>query len=283
MAMHYVINNIIDEDSICCTSKSADDGFFDQENLYNKRPSKPFRFEGPGIIGTPEWICVAPVNSGDSVVTFAGIFNHNLALTAVGDELRLKGCNDPCEDPGVCDWDNPGVEIDLAPRLVDGFRNLYRELNQDYPSWRLDIIDQNNEDGFGEIGELVLGQYSAFPSGVHVQGGQPDGPQFHAIQQETQFGQDWSSYLAESGRIGLEFMDINNPANMNEMRLWVRAVMQNNGKFILIDDHQLKFCYYCMIKNLADYTKRIIHNPLVGELRSWTFDLKVLTEGLRLL
>jgi len=281
MAVRYLIENIIDETTLCCTS--SEDDLYVKEFLYNKRPSKPFRFTGVGSAGDPEWICIESTVSGGERVTFAGIFNHNLTALAGGnDELRLKFCSDPCEESGSCDWDAPDVEIDLKPRMITNRNDLYRITDQTYPSIRFDFIDENNGDGFIEVGELVLGLVQSFGAGVHLQPGRADGPAFYRGNKRTDYGMDWPVKLADSERLDLTFVNVGDPTVQDEIQTFLLAVENSGGKFIIVPDDALKFCYYVMIDKDSDFAERGPYCP-TDELRTWTMPLKTLSKGIRLL
>lgn len=281
MSVLYVLENKIDSDTLCCVS--SEDALYEMEFLYNERPSKPFRFTGIGSIGNPEWICVEFTNSGAELITFAGIFNHNFVLSAIGDELALKACDDICEGSGACDWDAPDREWDLTGRVITNFRNIYQTLGRTYPSWRLDLIDQNNTYGYGEIGDFVLAEYQTFSSGVHLRPGRADGPIFYAGNQRTDYGQDWPANLSNCEILELAFSNVGDPAVVDEFHTFLKAVKQGGGKFIIVPDNALKFCYYCVITQEADFAQRTAYNAECGELREWVLPLKTLTEGISLL
>jgi len=281
MSVLYVLTNKVDVNSLCCVS--SEDALYVMKYLYNERPSLPFRFTGIGEIDNPEWICVDFTNSGGELVTFAGIFNHNLVLSAGGDELALKACVDPCEGSGVCDWDNPDREWDLTSRVITDFRNVYQTLGRTYASWRLDIIDQNNTEGSAEIGDFVLAEYQTFSSGVHLRPGREDGPIFYEGNQRTQYGQDWPAHLSDSEQLELTFTHIGDPAIVDEFHTFLKLVKQGGGKFIIVPDNALKFCYYCVIDQEANFAERTAYNAECGERREWVLPLKTLTEGISLL
>lgn len=279
----YVTENLIDLASLCCAS--SEDPIYPMENLYCERPSKPFRFTGIGAPAAPEWICVT-LASGQQV-SFVGIFNHNLtAMITAGDELRLKGCDDGCPvsgapSAGICDWDNPDYELDLQPRLVVNFNNLYRKLLKTYISWRLDIIDQANPDGYVEIGEFVLGERRAFSKDVHLQPGRADGPVFNMGNKRTFYGQDWAVYLSDQERLNLRFKNLNDPNTFDEFHHFLRTIQRNAGRFIIVPDEDHPLCYYVQVENLSDYSQLLVHGN--QDLREQQIGLITLTKGIKLL
>lgn len=278
MAFLYAFENKITESTICCTS--SEDALYIMENVCNRRPSLPFRFAGVGSIGNPEWICFE--FGSDGLITLAAIFNHNLtALTGANDLLQLKGCLGGCDGTFICNWAAPDFPLELKARLVADFNNLFRRLSQNYPFWRIDVIDESNPDGFIELGEIYLGEYHKFSKDVHLQPGRADGPSFYMSNQRTAYGQDWTAYLSESEHFSLTFKNINDPNVRDEFHSFLSAIQATGGKFIVIPDHRRPFCYYVMIENLDNYSERLIYGE--RELRQWRLELKTLTKGIALL
>lgn len=283
MSIAYAINNYLNDDTYCCESSiNTDSDWVLAENLYNALPSYPFRFDDVGGVGNPEWFCWDL--GAAKQVTLVSIFNHNVELlSAVGDEWTLKLCSKPCEDSGACNWDAPDYEISIADRRLDDFRNIYRILNQTYRYGRVDIIDQNNADGYVQYGEVFVGLKSVFSRNVHIQPGWVDDPNFYEGQGQTYYGQDWGAYFSEGKTITLSFMNTGDPQVVDEFMVFLRAIKRNNGYFVLIPDTSTKFVYYVICTNLNRFTARPIYNPDCGELRQWDLECRVLTEGTPLL
>ena len=297
----YAIENYINADSSLYAN--SEDGTYVLENLFNERPSFPYRTTDIGMIGSPEWICI-DIGSAQWL-TFAAIFNHNLTqLETAGDELRLKGCDDPCDGSAACDWDNPGCEKDLTAlpspdcepscsgtQPVENFCNLYHTFNCDaaHQYWRLDMIDQANTDGFLEVGELFLGQWQYFgrgsltnsPNWVRLTPGRDDGPVFNMNHQLTYAGQDWINYHSDAEGFTLSFTNLNDPCIVDELQVFLRTVMRAGGKFVIVPDDAMPFCYYVAIMNKRDFAHRTIYG--LKELREWRLELKTLVEGITLL
>lgn len=282
MAVKYCINNLLNDDTYCCASSiNAVSGWVLEENLYNANPSFPFRFDDVGSVGNPEWICW---DLGSAIkVSLVAIFNHNIELlTAVGDEWKLKFCTLPCEGSGACNWDAPAIEIDLAERRVDNFRNIYREINQTFRYGRVDIIDQNNVDGYVEYGELFVGQIQEFSRYVHVQPGRPDGPIYYKGDQKTYYGQKKAAYYSRAERLVMTFRNTGDPNVVDEFHTFLNNVQLNNGIFVIIPDDSIPFAYYVQVMNMNDFANRTVYNPDCGELREWKLNLETLTEGIAL-
>lgn len=292
----YLTTNYIDENSVFETLSEHD--LYVVENIYNERPSFPYRTEGVGAAGAPEYICVDLITQKD--VTFCGIFNHNFTdLSAVNDSLLLKGCNTACD---TCNWAAPPASTtDLTlmacagTQPIDDFSNLYSLI--DYPPghryWRLEIIDTTNTDGYIEIGDFVLGQWQYFQRGsltmadnwVHLQPGRADGPMFYMGNQKTHYGQDWTNYYSEAEHFSLVFKNINDPCIVDEIQVFLKTVQSNGGKFVIVPDDTKPFCYYVVIENLKDYAQRLMYAQSCDttrrqkELREWRIELKTLCRG----
>lgn len=283
MSIAYAISNYLNDDTYCCESSiNTDSDWVLAENLYNALPSYPFRFDGVGGVGNPEWICWDLGSA--KPITLIAIFNHNVELlSAVGDEWTFKLCSKPCEDSGACNWDAPDYEISIADRRLDDFRGLYRILNQTYRYGRVDIIDQNNADGYVQYGEVFVGLKSVFSNNVRIQPGWVDDPEYFEGKNQTYYGQDWGAYYSSGKRLHLTFTNVGDPQVVDEFQVFLDSIKRNNGIFVIIPDVKTKFVYYVICENMSKFTERPIYNPDCGELRSWTLDLKVLTSGNNLL
>ena len=160
MGMLYVIDNFISSDTPLYSSSINPAAWVSLDLIYNKRPSKPFRWEGQGTPANPEWICVDLLQVRN--VTFCGVFNHNFLLTGSADSLFIQNCNLPCRgQSNACNWDAADEE-DLMDRLVNNFRNLYEVIDFTNQYFTLEIVDQNNPVPI-EVGDWVLVKGSAGP------------------------------------------------------------------------------------------------------------------------
>lgn len=293
MGLIYVTENFIKDKTL---TSLTEDPLYVRENLYDERPSLPYRTTAEGAL---QWIC-ADLGT-DMEVTFVAIFNHNLSLTPT--LLQLCGhtaCTDAANCGGGCLTDMtdapvacPGEACGSQP--TDNFRNLWSKVDcgvDTYRYWTLQINDTSPDaDGYNEIGEWVLGQWQEFPKGILDGAGQPwvrlspgrtDGPEFFMGNQRTHWGQDWSTYYSESERFELTFTNQNDPCVRDAIHAFLTAVQQTGGRFILVPDDTKPFCYYVIIDNLRDYAKRLIYGR-TRELREWRLRLKTLAEGIRLL
>ncbi|MBA7664611.1 hypothetical protein ES703_72672 [subsurface metagenome] len=284
MGLRYVIGNLINDNTTI--NRSSEDTLYVKENLYNERPSLPFRTTAKGA----QWVCAD--FGEDTEVTFVGIFNHNLTT---GPTLQLCGGN-ACE---VCTCVTDMTDAPADP-CGDGcgtqptadFRNTWSKVDceANHQCWTLKITDTPDEDYY-EIGEWVLGRWREFPKGILDAPGEPwvrlspgraDGPEFFMGNQRTHYGQDWSTYYSECERFELTFTNQNDPCVRDAIHVFLSDVQQTGGRFILIPDDTKSFCYYVIIDNLRDYADRLIYGR-TRELREWRLRLKTLTEGVRLL
>ncbi len=273
----YAIENLINEYTPLFSSSEDDDYIL--ENLYNKRPSFPFRFTGQGAPGNPEWVCVDFTEN--TLITFVGIFNTNLLLIGSADELSLKACSNPCRgESGGCNWDIPDFEISLAPDKKANFRNICRRFSHTNRYFDIEIVDQDNPYPV-EIGELFMGQWQQFEN-AFLQPGQSDGPRLHRNVNVTHYGQIWSSSYAEARTFDLTIKNIGNPRQISELELFLKEVHDNGGKFIFIPRDDLGFCYYVFLQNEGDFAQQI-SKGLTGELYDYKLSLITLTQGIALL
>ena len=279
MGMLYAIENLISSDTPLFSSSEDAAEWVSLDNLYNKRPSKPFRFTGQGSIGNPEWICVDLMAA--QKVTFVGVFNHNMILSAVGDSLYIQGCDSACRgESGECNWDAPPYELSLEDRIVENFRNLYREIDATYRYFTLEIIDQNNPYAL-EIGELFLGTTERFTN-AKLQPGMADGPMFTRTKQTTHYGQNWIQSLSESYRFSIEIINTGLANQVDELNYFLRRVHENGGKFVFIPREDLPFAYYVFLDNERDFANQIVRGR-TDRVYSYRLELQSLTEGISLL
>ncbi|GAG60034.1 unnamed protein product [marine sediment metagenome] len=285
--LKYAINNLVDVDTLI--DVYSEDDVYVMDNLYNGRPSKPYRSTDIGAIGFPEWICVT--FPAPRMISLVALFNHNLTrLEGVGDELRFKGCNLGCESP-ECDWDaGAGLhEVDISGSLIEvekggrpTFENLYFRTKMREPNYRLDIIDQNNPDGHIEIGEYFLGNWEDFSMNCFLQPGRPDSPMYFKGDQQTFMGQDWMSYYSKAKEMTLTFVNISTPDQVNEIETFLDRVHENGGRVVIIPDRDSRFCFLMKIEDTSGFGLRTLYGE-DGERKTWTIPMKALTTGVMLL
>jgi len=288
MILLYVLENFINDDTPI--THLTEDPLYVAENVYNERPSLPYR---TGAKGAPEWICIdLGVDYEDFNVNFVGLFNHNLTAPTLLELWGGNGCNvNTCiTNLKTAPADDCGDGCGTQP--IADFRNTWSKidcLGVDHQYWTLRITDTPPEDYY-EIGELVLGEWQKFPRGilsgddswVRLSPGRVDGPEFFMGKQRTHYGQDWSTYYSECERFDLTFTTQNDPCRVDDVHTFLKNVQRTGGRFVLIPDDTKPFCYYVIVDNLRDYAERKIYGR-TRELREWRFKLKSLTEGVVLL
>lgn len=279
MGIRYVIDNFISSDTPLYSSSINAAAWVDIEHVFNKRPSKPFRFSGQGSPGNPEWICVDLTESRQ--VTFCGVFNHNFILTGSADSLFIQGCNLHCRgQSGACNWDAPPFEESLMDRIVNRFRNLYEVIDATYRYFTLEIVDQGNPYPT-EIGEWVLGLAEEFEN-ARLQPYMSDGPMFTRTKSVTHYDQTWQQSLSKGYTASVEIISTGAANQVDELDYFLQRVHNNGGVFIFIPREDLPFAYYVSIENEKDFASQIAR----GRQRkgySWKLNLKALTEGVSLL
>jgi hypothetical protein len=258
----YAITNLLTEDTLVGTSTESD--VYLMEYLYNRRPSKPFRFTGVGSVGSPEWICVE--FDKPTMVSLVALFNHNFSMFQVsGDELKLS------------------TSILEVPKLERGnFENLHHITKIRQRAYRIDLIDQDNADAYGEIGELFVGNWEKFNNKCYLQPGRADSPRFFTGDQRTYMGQDWLYYYSEAKEFTLGFVNLSPYDEMNELEVFLKRVKSNGGNFVIIPDSDTPFVYYCKIEGDDKFGQRMVYSHL-GEQKHWTISLKTLTTGVKLI
>ena len=281
MSIRYAISNYITDDSELYSS--SEDALYVLENLYNVRPSKPFRFEGVGVTSgaIPEWVCIDLLAA--KTPSFFGIFNHNMVLDQSGDLLDLKACDDACPgESGACNWDLPDHEISLLDRPTVNFPNLCRNFNWGaHRYWMVEVVDAGNPDGYVEWGDMFIGELQSFTN-ARLQPGRADGPVFFGAENVTYYGQIWSSYYAEAEHFSIKIQSTNDPTQVDELRLFLSAVRQAGGKFVFIPDDHFKFCYYVYMTNMGGFGQQIIKGSQC-ENYEWNIELRTLVRGASLL
>ena len=281
MGILYATENLITADTPLYAS--TEDTIYTLENLYNERPSKPFRFLGDrqSPREVPEWVCVDLTEAQE--VTLCAIFNHNFGGAYSAADFRLKSCDSPCSGSGACNWSSlPSGSCNegLLPRLVSNHRNIYKIVSCYARYFRVEINEANNP--IPQIGELFLGRYSSFSRNVHLQDGRPESPAYYMGNQETHFGQDWTSHRSTvEWESSLVFDNLEDPAVVSEMQGFLNSVQESGGRFIIIPDGDYKFCYYVVVKNYRQLAENIVYGQ--KRLKRWSLDLKALVEGVEIL
>jgi hypothetical protein len=284
MAVKYAIDNFITDQ--CDLFSSSEHSIYVVENLYNIRPSKPFRTTGVGETSgaSPEYVCVDLLSAKSP--NFCALFNVNFELGQSGDMLELQAADEPCSgQSGAGDWGSPDYTLDLSGELISDFKNLYGKPSAGtaYEYWRIAMIDAGNSDGYLEIGDWFLGTLEGFTK-AYLQPGRADGPEFYGAFNMTDYGQIWSYHYSEAESFKLVIQNIGSTEQVNELKLFLQRVRRNNGKFVIVPDDDLKFCYYVYLRNMSDFGQQLAKGKQSKEeFYAWNLDLRTLTEGVSLI
>jgi hypothetical protein len=231
--------------------------------LYNRRPSKPFRFTAKAA----QWIKADFTTP--QLITHASIFNHNFIESGLsgGSDIRLQANNADA-------WGAPAYNQALTWKLY----SMYRHLSQTQRWWRLYVDDAGNT-VYPQVGELILGQHAEFSNGwVQPEWGQ--GLNFTIAEAKTYFGQDWDYYLSHCQNFRLTIRNLNDPSTIDDVEQFFTDILGTAGRFVLIPNDALPFCFY--VKAQA---KDINYEQFVRgtrDLNDWSINLKTLTQGITL-
>ena len=115
-----------------------------------------------------------------------------------------------------------------------------------------------------------------------MQPGQADGPVLNRNVNVTHYGQIWSSAYAEARTFDMIIKNMGDPRQVSELEIFLKAVHDNGGRFVIIPRDDLGFCYYVFLQNERDFAAQV-SKGLTGELYDYKLSLITLTEGIRLL
>ncbi len=255
--MIYSTTNLIDQYTL--SSVSTEDPLYVKEFLYDNRPSRPFRFAAK----TSQSI-VIDMTIGTRA-TIAALFNHNLTSGATA-RIEANGANA---------WGAPTYHEHFAWRDID----LYSKIDATQRWWRFFIDDPSNA-AFPEIGVAWLGIWQKFPN-VRISPGRTDSPEFYQTEQVTTYGQDWDVHLSDTQIFELALTNVINPADVDDFHTFLRSIGGSAGRFLIVPDEKQPHVF--LVKVVGSPTSnRLVYGSL-GELRSWSIKLKVLTRGIILL
>lgn len=257
MTFRYVTTNLLDVDSL--DDVSSEDAIYTRDFLYNRRPSKPFRFTAKAT----QWI---KLDFGvNTRLTHISIFNHNLTN---GADIRLQGNNADA-------WAPPPLNQALTWRDYA----LYYHFNKGYQRWRLYVDDPGNSQ-YPQIGELVFGRHAKFLN-AWIQPDWGQGLNFSIAEAKTYFGQDWDYYLSQSQSFRLKIRNLNDPSTIDDLQQFFTDIQGSAGRFVLIPNDALPFCFYVKVNMLDIDYEQIVRGE--RDLNEWSLELKTLVRGITLL
>lgn len=261
MSLIYITTNLLNSTTLPAddaTYRSSEDAIYQVEYLYNKRPSLPFRWTAK--VG--DWVKVELTER--QIVSFAGIFGHNLTSAATV-QLHASGWNGG--------W-----------KLIKNFthrpEDMYIKFGAKELWWRLSVSDAGNS-AYPQIGEFVLGLHSTFAN-AKVTPGRSDGPTFFMGDNVTHYGQDWDNFYSDAETMSISLRNVNDPTTEDDVQTFLKAIFRNeDGRFILIPDDTKPQCYYVKVMNRGGFADRLVYGS--QELRDWRMEVKTLTKGITLL
>jgi len=259
MSLIYTSGNYINVSTI--NAVSTEDTLYVKENLYNKRPSLPFRFTAK----SDQYIDLDMTT--DITPTIFALINHNLLSTAT---IRLEADGNPPN------WAAPSYSQVLVWRE----ENLYYKLSgQTYRWWRIFVTDALNTANL-QIGEAILHLHSSFTTAA-VQA-QSEGDAFYTATQETFMGQDWDAELARKALLSLRIrkQETHGDAIQEEIRAFLRSLNGSAGRFLIVPDDTTTDCYYVKAAGSKFIADRIFHTA--KDLRDWNLDLAEISQGISL-
>jgi hypothetical protein len=254
----YAVGNLLDDTVI--DSVSTEDPTFIRDNLYNRRPSLPFRFtakDDQEIIidfGAPQQ------------VTVVAILNHNFTA---GCDVHIQG--------GGAPW----VAFDQHMDYFADKNNMYVLINETYQEWRLFVDDPGNSE-FPEIGELVFYLHSQI-TGAHLEK-MHDGLETVLAENRTHYGQHWDSYLSRHEKFILNWAVVANSGDEDALKTFLKDIDGGAGRILIIPDDDQEFCYYVRVVEPEIMADKIVKGPAgYHDLRRWSFNMIELTNGITLL
>jgi hypothetical protein len=258
----YAAGNLLDDTVI--DSVSTEDPTFVRDNLYNHRPSLPFRFTAKAAQDI-----TIDFGAGQQV-TVVAIINHNFTNGAT---LTLMADNNPPN------WGAPSYTHALT--YFAQKNNIYLLLNETYRWWRVAISDAGNSE-FPEIGELIFYLHSQI-TGAHLEK-MHDGLETVLAENRTHYGQHWDSYLSRHEKFILNWAVVANSGDEDALKTFLKDIDGGAGRILIIPDDDQEFCYYVRVVESEVMADKIVKGPAgYHDLRRWSFNMIELTNGITLL
>lgn len=227
MTFRYATTNLIDLSTLL--SVTSEDTLYIKENLYNERPSFPFRFTAK----TGNQILVdlgAP-----TLITLAGIYNHNL-LAPTKYKVKAAAAN----PPGGGNWDIPDYSADMP--LVSGLNNSYLTLSETYRYWLFDFDDATSPTNT-EIGEAVLATHSNFGSNFRILA-ESDGVVIRVATHVTHYGHPHDAKRSHQKKWNLNVFETTAKGSLDALEAFLVDLEGSAGRFIMIEDDNYEPSYY---------------------------------------
>lgn len=213
----YLATNLITS-SITITPDTEDENY-PAEYLYDKQSPRVFRCESPSSLSI-----LLDFGAAISADTIA-LINHNLTS---GASLSLKGDNSNPPTTGRGSLSYRANDLWAGFTLASG------------RYWLLEITDTNSEDL--EIGQLILGQRTAFPRARRIGRYRP-AVERSTIEQETYAGMKWNYHKFDRKTFNPSFR-VATAAELEVLRSMDAALYGNLWPFLWIPDTSGADCYY---------------------------------------
>lgn len=230
MGIKYVTTNLINSTTLDKASSEDVSGFYDKENIYNKIQSLPLRFTAK----TSQYVIVDL--GSDTLITFAGVFNHNLTTDPPGAftlKAFLQATGKPSDCSGGGDWSDEFT-------VTAGHKNSFLTFSKTYRYWALCISDAGNANN-PEIGEFVLSNHASFTKNfvypyreilVYLRG-----------ETITPYGQRWLNQKAKVKRFLLDFLGVTDANLLSEIQAFFEAI-DGDDPFVFIPDDAAAYSWF---------------------------------------
>ena len=222
MSLLYATGNLVDVDTLFAVS--TEDTLYVMENLYNERPSLPFRATSALTITID-----VDAGLGNTISpTLVALINHNFATETV---FNLSGSNIGFGGGGGQNWD-----LTICPNHNNSGRTI-APTGAGYRYWRFVFTGTIVSGGATvvEIGEYILTDGVHFTTLYVVAEG--EGVSIPAASAKTHYGQPWDQKYSEGMVFTLQPTQLTATAgNIDEMRLFLQALEGVAGRFVFSPD-----------------------------------------------
>lgn len=242
MGIKYVTGNLITSATLDSVSTEDASGFYNKENLYNKIQALPLRFTSK----SGEYVIIDL--GANTVITFGGIFNHNLTTGATVFKLKgyLAATGKPTDGSEAGDYDEDFT-------VTSGHKNAFLTLSETMRYWALLLTDSGNSDNL-EVGEFVLGTHSSFTKNFVY----PYTEMLRYIRGEsiTPYGQRWLNQKAKVKRFLLDFLGVSDANLLSEIQAFFEAI-EGDDPFVFIPNDSAAYSWF--VNCLSDLSAERVH------------------------
>ena len=205
--LQYIADNLVE--SASAVTVSTEDSTYEKENLYNRRPGKPFKFT------TTAGNIVIDFGSATSIDSIA-VIGHNIDSGATTIDLEGNAADS---------WGAPS----LTEAVTQVDTNMYKIFTSDsYRYWRFVVAGAA---ATVKIGELILGVSVTLTN--NYQWGMEKARTYKNISLRTEYGQPWTYQLYNQRNYNLSFNV--NDTTVTELETLHAAVEGGNKPFTMIN------------------------------------------------